>query len=728
MAETPFYKSPKDLHIHKEFPYTKAMTADVRGMGFPAYLCPHPIQCSASRLGMLSKHITQAIPVKGSEFIRTFTGFEQDHGTYTFDSSAREMDGQVLALIAKYDLRYDLGKKSNDTPFYTVIYRREDGVIDLFTLERYQMLTDGWGYPNVWSGSAYDLNPNSYISKDTVLSHTPNKKDGLYGIGVNANVAYLSMPFTKEDGVGVSESMAKKLCSWGMKEITANIRYDYIPINLYGTKDEPKFFPNIGERIRSDGIICAFRPVTPEKFPGDASPKSLSQVDPSSDIIFIGPENGIVTDVDFLVNRQKRQQAYPQVRMYQNALAKYYETILEVHAKWSKTHKFSAQLEDLVSDAIKMLSALGFDVPGIKLPSSAPVKDQKHQVVDYIQAKFTCFTEVPFGKGSKLSDLQGGKATCAEIIPDEDMPVDDYGNRADIIMEPNSPVKRTNYGGLMEPMENFILGRVFTFVKEAYLAGDIDTAFELIVDITNDFHPSYSELIVEMFSGNLKREFVEDIIEYGHIPLNVLPGMLNTTADVKRIKDKWKIEETPVTFNWTNSRGEKRSVRSKKPCMIGSKYIIRLCKEAIGMSAGISSVSHYGTPTRSHQSKKYGSMVRLTPVRFGEDETNIQTMAVSVDEVLRLQRLTSKSLGGALVMIEELLTAPKPTRIGRFNISNAELCRSDTIVGQFNHLNYVCGIDTYNTALTIGEYRMMKDLPEPEIESRVKRRRRLKAQ
>lgn len=755
------------LTLHDEFPYTKNMKADPRGIGFPACMCPHPLHTSASRLGMLSKHLPQALPIKGSEFIQTFVGWEENVKEFTFNSTEREDNGQIIAVIPKYDLTASRGMKSNKTPYYTVIYRREkDGVIDYFRLERYQNLSDKWGYPNVWNKNINSLlSEGSFLNKETVLSHSPSIKDNLYGYGTNAKVAYLSMPFTKEDGIGISESLAEKLGTWGLEECLANIRYDYIPINLYGDKDVPKFFPDVGDKIRDDGIICAFRVVNSERFAGDASPEALSEVDPSTDITFIGPAGGIIADVDFIVNRQKRSQAYPQVRDYQESLKKYYETILSVYEQYSRSNAFSETMNTLVCEAIKALCRLGSDRVNIKLPAATQVKDAKNYTVDFIQAKFLCFSEVPFAVGSKISDLQGGKGTCAVIIPDEEMPVDEYGNRAEFVMEPASPVKRTNFGALWEPTETFILDRVLSMARVHYEKGDKDRAFALIEEICRDFHPSYADLILETYpTKKEKDEFVDETMEAGKIYLHIPPGLetINTETIAGRWEDpdtgltpmewyalpenqsksekdepewvkvhggilgKWGIEPTPASFIWKNDDGKKRRYKTTTPCLIGSKYIIRLCKEAIGMSAGISSVSHYGTPTRPHMSKKYSSILRQTPVRFGEDETNIMTMAVDTEEVLRHMRLTSKSPAGTTAMIETIIDSKTPTNIKRIPISNLELARTDTISGQFHHLNSVIGIDTYNTRLSISEEEKYRNLPENMLPKKKTRKRKVK--
>lgn len=716
------YVPPEHLTLHTEYPYTEAMNGDLRGWGYPAVLCPHVLNNSASRLGMLAKHWQQTPPIVGSEFINTFGGYEQQLKETTFDESRRSDSGQILAVIPKYDLAY----KHTKSPYFTVIYKREsDGVIDMFAIDRYTKLSDGWGYKNEWNPKLNDyVSEGSYLDKDIVLSHTPNIKDGLYSVGVNANVVYITAPFDKEDSVGVSESLAKKLGSWFIMDVVANIRPDYVPINLYGTEDEPKFFPNIGEKIRNDGIICAFRPVNVATFAGDSAPEALKEVDPLADIIFVGPQNGTIVDVDFIVNRQKRQQAYPQIRMYQEALIKYYKEILKVYDTWNHTHQFSPVLKGLVKDSIIMLSGLGIDVPGIKLTASAPVKDGNKQVVDFIQATFRCVADAPFRRGSKLSDLQGSKGTCAVIIPDEDMPVDIYGNRADLIMEANTTVKRTNYGAFYEPSENFILKFVWTKVKGLYEEGKIDEAFNDIVDITRDFHPKYSELIVTLFNGELKTKFVQDTIKRGNILLNVLPGMKTiNTKKLKYICEKWGIIISPIKFNWPDADGNLREVTTAQDAVIGSKYVIRLCKEAVEMSAGIASVSHHGTPIRPHQSKKHSSLMKQTPVRWGEDEINIITMAVPVHEVLRLQQLTSKSIAGTNIMIEEIVKSPHPTNIDRFSITNAELSQRDTIAGLFEHLNTICGISVSDTTMTKEEYAKMMSLPDVEIMSRSKRRR-----
>ena len=112
-----------------------------------------------------------------------------------------------------------------------------------------------------------------------------------------------------------------------------------------------------------------------------------------------------------------------------------------------------------------------------------------------------------------------GKGVVSEIRPDECMPVDDNGIRADIIMTPPSMVNRMNPAQAMEQFWNRAAFQVMRNVRTNILGIDRDAQmedwtqdpgvrknfkqiFEYIIDFFNDFRPAYAKFMREIHTSD----------------------------------------------------------------------------------------------------------------------------------------------------------------------------------------------------------------------------------
>lgn len=256
-----------------EHNYLDNTNVDVKIQGLVMCLNPFVSNNSASRNDMYSNHANQyQIPCKG-EHPLVFTGYESVIADYDFNTAEIDQDIRIIDIIPRY--QPVIGSTPIQfNPFITVIYIGEDEELSYFNLFKYTKTVDGYGYMNKWMNED-KLIKDSFVEKGTRF-YTSNARDGdEYKIGVNANVAYMTLLETGDDAFVISESLAKKLQPTSIKTYSIKIDPKQYPINLYGTPEEIKFFPDIGEIVREDGILAAFRKLSPAGLIADLNDTSM---------------------------------------------------------------------------------------------------------------------------------------------------------------------------------------------------------------------------------------------------------------------------------------------------------------------------------------------------------------------------------------------------------------------------------------------------------------------
>lgn len=397
------------MTVHKktgplDYPYMDNLNADIRLIGFPAVLNPFVQNTSSSRLDMYRSHVGQAVVIDGCEFPYIWTGKEMDTGRYELNGTSRDQDAQIITTIPKYPVLPG-GDQISENPTRTVIYRGEDNCIHYLNLDQYFMGADGFGYRNVMENE-HLLFQDSFLPKEEELCHSPAKQGNKYCLGVNANVAYMTVTDTIEDAMVISRSLAEKMTSTEVSKMTIVVRPNEHPINHYGDAMDYKFLPDIGEYVGDDGVLCSFRPVDMGTFAADMQPENMREVQTLHDRIIKAPPGAKIVDIDFYVTKKRDQipwSVYGQVEKYNEAIKQYWERIIEVHEQYKGKLGMSPGFSTLVARAISHTCAHGGRVKGI---SSRNVKfiNRTEQPVDFLQIEVTYACKRKVERGFKISD------------------------------------------------------------------------------------------------------------------------------------------------------------------------------------------------------------------------------------------------------------------------------------------------------------------------------------
>ena len=443
----------KKVVSNQGYPYLNNLKADVRLLGVVPLFNPFMDKLSSQRGMMMSDHFSQALVVNGCEMPRCFTGFEPKLEQYSINSTRRDQDIRVVAVIPKfftnegaYPLFYN--------PTKTVIYcGMNDGKIGCFDIDDYTMLTDDFGYRNVPGNTA--VNTGNIVSKDEIISHAPTSDGNMYKLfGCNLNVAYMAIPQVTEDGIAISESAARKLETEGYSSISIDINTNQIPLNLYGDGTTYKFMPDIGTKVNDDGIICALRTPTADSIIHDTAPENLAKIQHLHDRLFRIPAGAEIVDIYVCINRKNKPLAtckndviYQQAEIYRQKLNDYYRAIYRVYqGVVNNGGEISDVFNTLVFTAMNELLTAGERLDGTPIFRKngvlIPVKNKADIEFIHIDVKYRY--RRPIRHGFKLTGRFGNKGVVSKIIPDEECPVDAEGFRADIIIDPVSVFNRMN--------------------------------------------------------------------------------------------------------------------------------------------------------------------------------------------------------------------------------------------------------------------------------------------
>lgn len=333
-----------------------------------AALDPFYGNTSAARGAMFLSHIGQAPIVEGNEPRRIMTGVELRYAQHTFDVRF-PVDCILLNMIRKYPAGYGNDSIKHNpvtTLFYEDFYDefREVGIIHV---PEYFSLHQEFGYElkkdkELWSS----LTPGNTYGKDLVIAKSSAVKDnGLYGMGVNATTAFMSLPGTIEDGMIFSkEYFSEYLAPRTYTTAIAGAGKRSFFLNLYGDDDNYKPFPDIGQRIRPDGIIFATREHDDNISPAELTARALREVDRTFDRTVIGTPGSIVKDIKVFHDERQNPSFTPtgmdtQLRKYYDALCEYYKSVMKFYyglkGKRKDTLRITPEFRQLVVEALMFL-------------------------------------------------------------------------------------------------------------------------------------------------------------------------------------------------------------------------------------------------------------------------------------------------------------------------------------------------------------------------------------
>ena len=620
-------------------------------------------QNSSPRACMDASHMSSRVPLITPDEPVLKTGIEYELGKYINDVRV-DHDCVVKAIVPKYR-EYGV----DTPPVYTVfIEYEEDGhvYLDYIDVDTYRSSHGFFGYQLKPSDEFLNLGYNSTIPKDTILATTASYgKEGCYNYGLNANMVFMSHPSVAEDGFVVSESFVQRSKFTSIVKRVINITKDTIPLNINGTPDVFKFIPCIGEKVRADGLLCALRPRNDWFSVSDMSDKNISELDFTFDTCFYVNPNSTVIDVsvtrgnyvkpEFTSKMTEQLDTYAEmlVNYYRNVVSKYEHLVNEKKVMYGTVDsiKFTPRLLRFVTDSMIKVNMANHGKNKLcyrKLP------------IDQYRIEVTTISTIQPDLGYKLTGLHGDKGVICRILPDECMPVDEMGNRADIIADSTATISR------------MIPGRVYQAYMSAFARDNrqrINLHFNnkyglnYLGKITSDdlnwfrayLHDVYSFVNSEMvdFLNSLSEEDLRN-----HLTEVVTDNLYlyYPTDNEKNIVDVIDaIERTPYKpyigkVSYVDELG--RKVTTQEPVRVGQLYILILEKIANTYS-GVSSakVNNFGFPVKSTNLDKFKYPHSLTPTKtLGETETRILTSMAEPEMVADLFDLTLNSTSHKLLI------------------------------------------------------------------------------
>lgn len=685
------------------------LNADPRHLGLAPTLCPFIQVTTSPRVNMLCSHTSQAMVVDGAEIPNICSGFEERIGRETFNETRRNQPIQVIAVIPKYMTNAG-ADPIPDNRHYTMIYLgTQDNTIRCFEISEYTQCTDGFGYMND-IGDTRLWRPGRLVYPHEKITSSPIVRDGEYRLGVNANVCFGTDQASTDDAIKISQSLADKLISTAIHTVNISIPANKVPLNLYGKgSGSYKIFPDIGEYVDPEtGILCAFRDTSDSTMMTDMNMRALEILQPSHDTFYPVEPGAIILDVSVFRNPNSAVLTSPEIfaqiekyhdnihNFYYKEVVRTYTDVVKRSQKEALNWRIGPEFNSLVTRCMGFLIANGDRVPNVPFIKRKPPKlAKKEEEIPFLNLVITYMYKRKITPGCKLTGRYGDKGVVSVITANEDMPVDDFGNRADLCVSADTPINRMNFGQNYEQEINMVSEVVKRQLVE--FGENYDVAFHYLLDYLRDINPKYACLVNEtsMEFPNFKRDIVEAAKK--QIVL-VCPPFLETinTELILYLNQKYEVPISPIEYNLRDSDGNLiRRVRTRKSIPIGSKYVYLLCKIPHVKACGAGYVSQHGTPVHPSKQAKACFPIGQTPIRFGEDE--IRNLIMTVEDPSTVQRLMSlyaNSTEGLNKLIETLLTHPTPSNINRIDIDTETLMQTNRMIQLGRHLMSTIGIDT----------------------------------
>lgn len=473
-------------------------------------------QSSGSRLIMSSAFIgEQWVIPKDPGFPFIYTGYENSFGKYADSITKSEATVKVIDVISKF-------MNMPRHIYFYVVQNILTGVYDVIEIQHYESYAETHGYEKPQSmGDMFT--PGSIIPENTILASAPTRDShGNYKMGFNAKMAYVSWSEVEEDGYGISDEFAEKTKFYQIDETVGTINSNSILLNRYGTKENYKAFPDIGEYVK-DGILFTNRQLN---FAFAASELTEYALTTALDSDSSYPGRGRVIDIDVYINNEdelKNNSNRAQLMHYWNMSKLFHMQIINALEKIvkNKKNKYSYRLQMLYERSLDFMN------PDIKFSSN-------NGVFEFGFIKFVTSYEANLVEGSKITDRSSSKGVTCHIIPKSRMPRDKYGNVADIIQSPPGVPGRANSFQLYEHETNFISFFIRRKMCEAAPFG-LEKQFAILYDYIEiiDKEQAYELKMNWSVSSDFdKTEFITDNILNG---IYIRKGPFTKTLSYEKI-------------------------------------------------------------------------------------------------------------------------------------------------------------------------------------------------
>lgn len=656
---------------------------------------------SGSRKIMQGIQMEQCVQIMNPEPPIISTGYENQFGYLSSNFITADMDYEVIAKISKFSF------KPNDH-YWLILYNRENNILTMIERTPYYHITEFFGYlfdNNILDG----LMINDTVHKGQVVKKTisydeyNNRAEGL-----NLTTMYIASEDVKEDPIVISESAAKRFACPLIDKIEVMINDNDILLNLYGEEKASSgntitegrrgqyiTFPNIGEQVKNN-IFCAIRrELKDEEALFSQSWERLKDI-MMNDKKFLC-DDGVVIDINVYCNNPEKLQD----SMYNNQIKKYYDE----HQRFAKefVRKVSPLLYDEDGEKREGLK-VSYDLQKLFYKMNLVVQNKQYiqdKVFSNIILEVFIQHSKPLRRGDKITDRYGGKGVISKVKPDNLMPhylKDGKWYPVDVLYSMCTCINRLNDGQLFETSITYFGWQLVEYIKQN--VKDYDVAFSLIYKYIYMLNPNQAEFLASQYKftygkpdpmwvehgppesndNNYNRNiFIEQVLHNGYIMLSLAP--ISSNMQIDKIRDLYREfpfikKYCPISVPIQDSTGKYRMVYTRRPIVIGYKYIFRLKQLAEEKFSAVSmaSTNIRNENSKSRLSKTHNARYPSTPVRvYGEMESSTISSHIGPEIFIEEFSLNSSSPEARRLNKELLVGDPFA-----FNITLDEDCVSQS--------------------------------------------------
>lgn len=595
------------------------------------------VTVSPARLYMLGKNQGKAAVIHGTTNRKYISGEEQE-----YSRGARKVETESDIEIEEVLYVRDILNDKQPTKwgvYYVIVKDLETGLYDLIEMPKFHAQNMDLGFEFQYNNDLLrQLRKGARFPRGTVFATSARITESNEWVpGCETKVAAMSHVYTEEDAVFIFEHYAAKIGVTFKRSHDFQWNEDeYIPLNLYGTIDNPQPFPLSGETVRSDGIIMGFRRKDADTAMASLVKLALMEPDPLYDILFHGTANSEVADIEVVTERYKNLSNNKRAEKRSQPHTVILERIEEEHnafansiVKWYKEKQRQYKDKQVpISRALWNLicfNGMGDMTRDFSTPSSNGRFTRVKRKTGNIQLKDwrirIHLRESVEGKARfKNTGMDGNKSVIMKVLPSHMAPRDDHGNIADMVVGNTPGYRRQIYNSFIELDVNFVNIHLYPRIVEAFNKKDYALAWKIAYDFYETVSPEHAT-IMDTFTEEMRMQHLEWIMK----DENEFASMGNNTNDIQGVKiierlvDRYpEIQPTPVT--WVNEWGETK--RSRHPIVISSVYYIMLDKFGDDISCqSTPKLNIFGLPTSLSKHERARDFYRATLNRnVGETE------------------------------------------------------------------------------------------------------------
>lgn len=624
----------------KEILQEKEKSFEFKDDIFGMTLLTNPGYISSSRNIMFTSHLRQFVNLENPDFPKVFTNYENIVGKHSTAYYKAKNNLKVIDKIQKFN-----SPDYENHMYLLFVYDEENDKYDIIQKKIVEDLTEKFGFS--YNNDVIDTKDiGSSIKKDEILYKSRSyDEDNNYCYGKNAKCVYLLENNTIEDAIIVSESFAKSMISKEVETVRVSLNDNDIFCNLYGDDSNYKSFPDVNEFIK-DRIICAKRRIYNDQLLYDVKKSNLKKINFSSDQLTFS--EGRIVDITVYCNKplselednEFNRQLIKYLKFQEDYYKKIYKRCKEIKESGSN---YSQEINFFYQKAKNYLN------------DDYKWREEDHSVFNHIVIYFLVERSVGLSSGQKLSGRYGNKGVNSKIVPDDEMPYLETGERVDVVFNSLGVINRLNSFQLYEQSITFICNRVRDRIKTLTDLSEKEKLLFRTIEFFNEDQLKEVKQYYKKLTKKAKEEFFKDI-EINGIYIHIPP-----LWEKKSLFDR--IKEIYEEFDWIkpydvyiNKFG--RKIKLLKPLVVGDMYLMKLKQTSKkGFSVrSTGSLSKKGIPEKSNKAKTHQELYSKTPIRFGIDENINSVIGVDAELIAKKHLYYRSSVTGRRSLGEKLLT------------------------------------------------------------------------